>query len=107
MKSIRSSKYNARPTLVGSLRFHSKKEARRYQELKLLEHAGEISGLELQVKYHMYINGQLISTYVADFVYQNKKGQPVIEDCKGFRTPEYRLKKKLMAAIYGITILET
>jgi len=48
-----------------------------------------------------------IGSYRADFTYVNEDGQPIVEDVKGFRTPVYRLKKKLMRALYGIEILES
>jgi len=48
-----------------------------------------------------------VTTYVADFRYKNKEGKEVVEDVKGFKTAIYRLKKKLVKAYYGISILET
>lgn len=45
--------------------------------------------------------------YVADFVYgKTADGKTVVEDVKGFPTPEYRIKKKLMLWVYGIEIKE-
>lgn len=105
------SKYRAVPTTVDGIRFASKKEAKRYGELKLMERAGVIIDLELHPKYHLVISGTIVADYVADFLYQRRDGsgswRAVIEDCKGFKTPVYRLKKKLMKAIYGVDILET
>lgn len=86
--------------------FSSKREFARYQELKLLEKAGKIYLLKLQPRFPLRVNDQLICTYVGDFQYEeNARG--VVEDCKGYRTPIFKLKAKLMKAIYGITILET
>jgi hypothetical protein len=87
--------------------FASKKEATRFQELKLLEKSGEIRGLECQVRFPLKVNNQLVCTFVADFCYRLKNAAMVTEDVKGVRTPVYKLKAKLMKAIYGITILET
>ena len=100
------SKFKAVPTEVDGIRFASKKEAKRYQELKLLERAGEISRLELQPRYDITINGVKVCTYVADFRYFGKAKQ-IVEDCKGFKTPLYRLKSKLVRALYNVEILET
>lgn len=86
--------------------FASKKEARRHGELLLLQKIGEISDLKTQVYYDLSVNGQMICAYAADFVY-NENGRTIVEDVKGFRTPVYRLKAKLMKAIFGITIKET
>jgi Protein of unknown function (DUF1064) len=50
--------------------------------------------------------GALVATYVADFSYE-QAGTMVVEDRKGIRTPAYRLKRRLMRALYGIDILES
>lgn len=104
-------KYRAVPTIVDGIRFDSKKEALRYGELKLLEKAGEIRDLRLQPAFEIVINGIKVCTYKADFSYKFKghidgRHPAVIEDVKGFKTPVYRLKKKLVEATYGIIITE-
>lgn len=99
------SKYNAIPTWVDGIKFASASEARRYRELKLLESAGEITDLELQVKYPCIVNGVKVCDYISDFDY-TEGGKRITEDVKGFKTPAYRLKKKLIFALYGITISE-
>ena len=97
-------KYNARRTVVDGISFASAKEARRYGELKLLERAGQISELKLQVRYKLV---QTV-TYVADFEYfDTKKKTRVTEDVKGMRTAVYNRKKKLMKQQHGIEILES
>ena len=101
-----SNKYHAQKTQVDGVTFHSKKEANRYGQLKLLLQAGEISGLELQPQYPLEVNGQLITKYIGDFRYREKNGDLVLEDVKGTYTPIYRLKKKLVKALYGIEIKE-
>ena len=100
------SKYHAHPTVVDGIRFASKAEARRYQELKMLEKAGKISLLALQPKYPIVIKGKTVTTYIADFVYLDHEGDPIVEDVKGMKTPVYRLKKKMVEAQYGISITE-
>lgn len=101
------SKYGAKPTTVDGIRFASMAEARRYSELRLLEKAGEISGLELQPKFKLVVNGQHICTYIGDFRYRCKYTDPLItEDVKGILTPVYRLKKKLVLALHGVEITE-
>jgi hypothetical protein len=98
-------KYGNRKTTVDGITFHSAREARRYGELKLLEKAGKIEQLELQPRFKLLVNGCPICTYVGDFFYY-ERGQPVVEDAKGFRTREYKLKKKLLAALRGLEIKE-
>ncbi|MCI6649336.1 MAG: DUF1064 domain-containing protein [Lachnospiraceae bacterium] len=118
-------KYNAKKTVVDGIKFDSKKEAARYSQLKAMEQAGEISGLTRQKRYELTPGykeadyrdikgkchkGRVIerpSYYVADFVYEDSKGQTIVEDCKGYRTDVYKLKRKMMLYRYGIRILET
>ena len=102
------SKYHARKTEVDGIVFDSKKEALRYRELLLLQRAGVIKGLRMQVPYTLIEKskyGREIK-YVADFVYRENE-EMVVEDTKGIKTPVYRLKKRLLAEIYGIEIKET
>ena len=72
-----------------------------------MEKAGEIRDLQLQPKFDLIVNGVKVGKYVADFKYVDGEPKYVVEDCKGMKTPVYRLKKKLMAAIHNIDILET
>ncbi len=108
----RTHKYNARRTTLtvcGETRtFPSKREAKRWYELKLLEKAGEISGLECQVSYALRVRDVHVCDYVADFVYRTKLGRIVVEDVKSppTRTPIYRLKRKMLAAEYGLNVSE-
>ena len=95
---------------LDGIKFDSKKEAARYVHLKRLEAIGGISMLERQEKYRLEVNGVHVATYVADFVYCNKNDKIIVEDVKSAHTrklPVYRLKKKLMKAIYNIDIMET
>ena len=100
-------KYRAKKVVIDGIRFASLKEGRRYNELKLLVKAEEIFDLTLQPKYTIKHNNIKICTYRADFTYTDVRGVETIEDVKGFKTPVYRLKKKMMKAFYGIDILET
>lgn len=100
-------KYNNVFTIIDNIKFSSKKEAKRYVDLKLLEVSGQIKELQLQKRYKIPLNDILICTYVADFYYKDKYGKEFVEDAKGFLTPIYKLKKKLMKAVHGIDILET
>lgn len=93
--------------------YDSRKEHRRADQLKLMQRAGLISNLREQVTYVLIptqrdSDGKLLErecAYVADFVY-DRNGVTVVEDTKGFRTPEYRIKRKLMLYIHGIRIKE-
>lgn len=87
--------------------FDSQREARRHAELMLLERAGKIRALTRQVKFDIFVNGMKVCAYKADFTYiDNEKNQHIVEDVKGYATTVYRLKKKLMKAVFDITIQE-
>ena len=107
----------AQRTTVDGITFHSKREAKRYSELRMLEKAGLIADLRLQVR--IPLQGNLtpirtptgkVMTYVADFTYLDKRlgSQPVlvIEDAKGHQTDTYKIKKAILEAM-GLEIRET
>lgn len=102
------SKYGNKRTVVGGEKYDSAKEARRGQDLILLQQAGEICELSRQVRFDLKVKGHLICAYVADFTYRDKtKPGLTVEDVKGVRTREYIIKKRLMKAIHGIEVKET
>lgn len=105
----KKNKFNAKKVTIDGITFDSTKEGRRYEELKLLEKAGEISDLMLQCQYEFVHEGQLIGRYRADFAYMTTDGL-VVEDVKSPATrkkADYRLRKRMMAVFFGIEILET
>lgn len=99
------SKYRNVKTQVDAIVFDSAKEANRYKELRLLEAHGAISDLTIQPKFELKYEGRKLCVYKGDFSYYENNFL-VVEDCKGFRTQVYRLKKKMMAIILGIEIRE-
>ena len=116
-------KYHSHKITVNGETFDSKKEYRRFQELKLMEIAGKITDLQRQVKFILIPvqrepdttgsrggvkRGKLIErecSYLADFVYQ-MDGKKVVEDTKGVKTKDYIIKRKLMLWVHGIKINE-
>lgn len=107
-----ASKYRARKTTVDGITFDSKREADRYLVLKGMEEDGVIENLRRQVRYELVpafdVDGRHYRPvyYVADFVYV-EDGKEVVEDSKGMRTDVYKLKSKLFARRYGMSIKET
>jgi hypothetical protein len=106
-------KYGNRKVSVNGIKFDSIREAQRYSDLLLLQRAGEISDLRIQVPFELVpkqkdSKGHVIREirYIADFVYI-EKGKCIVEDAKGFKTKEYQLKKKLMKYFHNIEIKET
>lgn len=108
-KRPKKSKYGAVKTEVDGIKFDSKHEALHYQELRLLEQAGEITNLRLQVPFELIPKSKygMPIRYIADFTYNDLNGQLIVEDAKGVKTPVYRLKRRMMAEIYNIEIKET
>lgn len=120
-------KYNNQKTMYNGIKFDSKRELKRYQELKLLEASGEIKDLKLQVPFELIPsqfetyerysdktgkrlkNGkrciEKACVYIADFVY-TENGKTVVEDTKGFKTKDYIIKRKLMLERLNIRIRE-
>jgi hypothetical protein len=101
------SKYKAKKTTVDGITFDSKAEAKRYQELKLIERAGQIKNLSLQPRFMLQGGFKNIHTgkkeraieYVADFQYEDNN-VIIVEDCKGFKTSDYKIKRKLFIYQY-------
>jgi len=109
-------KYKAQKTVENGIVFDSKREATRYLQLKMLENAGVITDLESnaeriklkkkKIRYELKKRNGNICHYEPDFTYY-EKGEFCVEDAKGFKTPIYIQKKKLMLKQYGIEIKET
>ena len=129
-----ATKYFSKRSKVNGIEFQSKKEGRRYQELRLMERAGEIDNLRTQVKFVLipaqreesaevftrgknkgkHKPGRVIEkevSYWADFVYHDiNTDREVVEDVKGYRDGAayklFTIKRKLMLWRYGIRIKE-
>lgn len=108
-KKGKRSKYGNRKVVLDGIEFDSKKESRRYVELRMRLRAGEITDLKYHEVFELNVEGAKVCKYEADFTYI-ENGQLVVEDVKSKATrklPTYRLKKKLMKAIHNIEIKET
>jgi len=113
-RKLKRPKYRNIKTVVDGITFDSKLEAARYNELWLMERAGEIRDLVVHPKYDIVIAGVKVCTYAADFEYEAPHGMKDfsrnwilhIEDVKAIRTPVYRLKKRLMKVVNGLTVTE-
>lgn len=97
-------KYGNKKTEVEGMKFDSKKEAKRYKELRLLLKSGEIGFLARQVQYELNEGGSHSLIYIADFQYTTKEGELIVEDVKGVLTREFKKKRMLMKKIHGIDI---
>lgn len=115
MKSQKKNKYGNSKVIIDGIKFDSELEGKRYKQLKLLERAGEIKDLQLQVPYilqesyrkydskeHKWKTIQAIK-YVADFVYFDiRKGKVIVEDTKSepTKTAVFKIKKKIFEYKY-------
>lgn len=129
---MKKSKYGSKKITRDGITFDSLKEYRRFRELSLLEKAGEITELKMQVSFELIPaqfkeipTGEIYKLgerkgqpktkriclensvkYIADFVYWDKQGKTHVEDTKGVKTKDYIIKRKLMLYIHGIKIEE-
>lgn len=104
-------KYRNKKVVIDGYKFDSKVEGNRYLELKLMLRAGVIKDLRMQVSFELIPKqqGERACTYKADFVYTDiATGKQVVEDVKSeaTKTPEYRIKRKLMLWVHGIRVVE-
>jgi len=107
---VAKSKYNNKKTEYNGVLYDSKKEAAYAKRLEYLKHAKELSErvtqVTRQVPYRITVSNKYIATYFADFLVKYGDGRSEVIDVKGLRTPIYRLKKKLVEAIYKVEIIE-
>ena len=113
MRWLKENKYHNRKVTVDGITFDSVKEASRWQELKLLEKAGESVGLNRQQRIELIPKTKLYKavTYISDFVYFDKStGKTVYEDVKGMKKGSayelFKIKQKIMYWRYGIEVKE-
>lgn len=124
-----ANKYNAikteRKLAKGTYVFDSKKEAERYDELKLLLRAGKIRKLKIQPQFTLqesYVTeeGERVRAirYTAGFSYEEKMKvdsfgvdfwAKVVEDCKSraTKTKDYEIRKRLLVERFGVSVRET
>lgn len=117
-KVAKPSKYKNKKVVIDGHTFDSKKEGKRYCDLKILQRAGQIQDLRMQVSFELMAGVKFENEkrkkpelrYVADFVYVDMEtGLQVVEDVKSAMTrklPAYRQKKHLMMSVQGIEIQE-
>lgn len=116
-KVAKRNKFNAQKVELDGMTFDSKKEHKRYVELKAMQQRGEIFGLEHHTKFELAPKTKLEGEkrakpalrYFADFTYYNTRGEYIVEDVKSAATRKlasYRNKKHLMSTVHGISIIE-
>lgn len=108
-EAAKDSKYGAIPTQTADgSKFKSELEATYYNRALVLQQAGEILLIEQVVRFELVVNGYFVCEYELDFriTYADGRVEHVDVKSKPTVTPLYRLKKKLMFACHGITLVE-
>lgn len=95
-------KFGAKRTELDGIKFASKKEATYYQSLNLTIKSGKLLFFLRQVPFHLPGGVK----YVCDFMEFWEDGEVRVVDVKGMRTPAYKAKKRMVEALYPITIIE-
>lgn len=88
----------------GTIVFASKAEARYFDELVIEQRAGRLQPPYFLMQVPMRLPGGVV--YRVDFVVFWRETQPEFVDVKGHRTEVYKIKKRQVEALYGITIHE-
>lgn len=105
-----NNKFGAKKTVYNNHLFDSKKEAARAAEINLLIKGGLVTKVEYQPRFDITVNNKKVAYYKADFKIYNSDGTITYEDVKGYKKGSaysmFRLKKKLVEAIYGVKIIE-
>lgn len=107
----KKSKMGNTAVTIDKIKFHSKKEAAYYEDLKLRLRSRDIKTFARQVTFVLNdaANGHKPVEYVADFVVWNNDGSVEIIDVKAseaFKTDVYKLKKRLFESSSGLSIKE-
>lgn len=107
-RELQSQKYGGQKVQFEGRWFDSMREAKHAEKLTILQRAGKIKDLAFQHRIVLVPgDGRLQAVvYWADFFYRDPDGTPHVVDAKGWKTPMYRLKKRLCALLLGITIEE-
>lgn len=103
-KKSKHNKYGAKKTEYNGFMFDSKKEADYCRSLDYLKLAGKLISYDKQVRIRCEINDKKICDYIVDFVVTYKDRIEYI-DVKGFKTPVFNLKKKLVESLHPFEII--
>ena len=93
-------KYHAQTCAYDGYNYDSIAEANYAMELDWRLKAGEFEKWERQVPIRIEVNGYHICTTKVDFLIHHKDGSKELVEVKGFETPDYRIKKKLIEAVF-------
>ena len=93
-------KYHAKSTIYDGVSYHSKFEAAYAESLDLALKAGDIKSWERQVKLELKVNDMLIANYYLDFIVHHNDGSREFTETKGFETPEWQMKWRILEATF-------
>ena len=89
------------PSEYSGILYHSKREADYAHQLDLEKCGKLIKDWERQVRFSLDVNGIHICNVIVDFVITYRDGRKEIREVKGFATDVWRMKWKLLEALYG------
>lgn len=103
--SAKPRKYKNQPVKVDGIKFHSKLEAARYQELVLLRKAGQVRNFWRQVPFDL-----AGVTWRCDFLVEwatdlLARSPITVEDAKGFLTRQAARNHKQVKELYGLDVI--
>ena len=101
-------KFNAKKVEQDGYRFDSRKEWKRYTDLTLLKHLGDVREFRVHPAYELHVNGQRIGKMTLDFYVVWANGEVTWEDCKGGRatkTEAYSLRKRVFEACHAPAVI--
>jgi len=100
LQKYRWNKYGAKKCTYGNYTYDSRFEADFAQELDLRKSASDILDWERQFRVSIDINGYHICNYYVDFKIYEKDGSFTLVETKGMETETWRLKRKLLEAVW-------
>ncbi len=99
-------KYHNKKCSMDGFKFDSLREMAHYEKLKMGLKMGLIKNLQIHPVFPLVVNGVIIGKYISDFSYRTVVGTLVVVDVKGVKTAVYKLKKRLIKALYSIDVVE-
>lgn len=112
-RRTKASKHNVRFDAAGrdarmyhGVLYHSRTEAEYASHLDILMLAGEVRSWSRQRPFPLLVGGRLVANYIADFVVEERGGREVIQEVKGWQTPDSKLKMSLLKACYPATLVK-
>jgi hypothetical protein len=100
VKGRTGTKYGNRKVLYRKVLYDSVKESEYAMQLDSDLHAGKIRSWKGQQTLSLDVNGKHICNAIVDFLVLHEDGELEYVEIKGFATATWKLKRKLIEALY-------